>query len=111
MIDFKKFYDKHIEKKSTLIDIFKESKDIYSNGILFIVNEYRENELLLLEMIKKFDSPVSVLSECYLILVHSKEIPRLEDLPEEKKIEIWGIARTQRRPIKHAQALYTLQII
>lgn len=83
----------------------------YRDRLFELISLYRENKPLLLEMIKKFDSPVSVLSECYLILVHSKEIPRLEDLPEEKKLEIWTAARTQRRPIKHAQALYTLQII
>lgn len=83
----------------------------YRDLLFDLISLYRENKPLLFEMIKKFDSPVSVLSECYLILVHSKEIPRLEDLPEEKKIEIWAAARTQRRPIKHAQALYTLEII
>lgn len=83
----------------------------YRDRLFELISLYRENKPLLLEMIKKFDSPVSVLSECYLILVQAKEITRLEDLPEEKKIEIWAAARTQRRPLKHAQALYTLQII
>lgn len=83
----------------------------YRDRLFELISLYRENKPLLFEMIKKFDSPVSVLSECYLILVQAKEITRLEDLPEEKKIEIWAAARTQRRPLKHAQALYTLQII
>lgn len=83
----------------------------YRDRLFELISLYRENKPLLFEMIKKFDSPVSVLSECYLILVQAKEIPRLEDLPEERKLEIWAAARTQRRPLKHAQALYTLQII
>lgn len=85
--------------------------DYYTDRLLEICSIYRENKPLVFEMLKKFSSPVTILSEVYLKLVKGKEITPLEELPESEKREIWGLSAGQEDRLKWSRAFYTLKII
>ena len=88
--------------------------DDYYDGLLTIVSLYREKKELLFTMIKKFDSPVTILHEVYLRLVLNKEIPAVESLPENKRRELWNdsiIKPTFSKRMAYCRAKYLLEII
>jgi len=63
----------------------------------------------------KFDSVLSALNETYQILTNGGEIPKIEDLPEVKKSELWNRAKLvdqeKKKCILIAKAIHLLEKI
>ena len=85
----------------------------YYSGLLTIVQSYKEDKSLLYEMIKKFDSPVTILSAVYMFLIHRKEIAPLESLPAQQKNKLWSEAQIlpKKRQLMYCRAKYLLSVI
>lgn len=86
----------------------------YDDNILSLVSYYREQKELVIEMLKKFDSPITILESVYQRLVADKEIEPIESLPEETKDELWKEAhrfKPKHKRLGYARAKYLMTII
>lgn len=62
-------------------------------------------------MIRKFDSPLSVLYEVYMILIKGKEIEPIENLPEIEKRRIFDQTAGFKDRVKASKAIYLIELI
>lgn len=86
--------------------------DPYKQGLFEIASLYRGDKELVKSMLLKFDSPITILSEIYQILIREKEIEPIETLPEVEKEKIKSLARQRKtKRLQFCQAYYVLNII
>ncbi len=52
------------------------------------------NEENIIELVSKYESPLSIISLAYLYSVYDKELTKLEDLTPGHKQELWQQAKT-----------------
>jgi hypothetical protein len=93
-------------------------KEVWKNGFMNYASDmakiYVANKEGMISCLK-FDSVVNALNETYQLLTKDGEIPRVEDLPQDKKMELWNKAKTvdsdKKKCILISKAIHLLEKI